>query len=153
MHDWEAATIIGLRVPRDKIMDSDPYLYNNCTCNPQVSPEKYPDAKFCPHCGQLLKRNAVYETVRDAPLFKNFDEGDESKNKIAGWLVYGGTGNKFFYIGPFLAINGRDIHATRTDFPSLAKLNMTVEQFKRDMKEAGLWDPSEFGIWTVLTRF
>lgn len=140
--DWYAATVIGIRVPRDKVVREETYFHNNCICKPQVDPKTYPEAKFCPACGREIKRKCSRSIV----LFEGFKIW-ERDSSICGWPVYTGTDGIFFYIGIFIAEVVGECDK-KSPLPNIPKDKMT--KFKRDMEESGLWDQEAFGMWTIL---
>ena len=137
--DWYAATVIGIKVSKNKVMREEIYFLNNCKCKPKVDSETYPEAKFCPACGKYIK----CECSRDITMFDEFDPWEKNPN-IAGWPVYAGTDGRSFYIG--ILVIETDGGDKRSPLPDLSKL----DKFKEDMKKIGLWDEKEFGLWTVL---
>ncbi|KKL65556.1 hypothetical protein LCGC14_2153820, partial [marine sediment metagenome] len=34
--NWYAATVVGVRVPKNKVMREEIYFLNNCKCKPKV---------------------------------------------------------------------------------------------------------------------
>lgn len=142
--DWYAATVIGIRVPKDKVVREETYFRNNCICKPrQRGPEVYPEASFCPTCGKLIRRKCV----RDVVLFDGLTPW-KNGSSICGWPVYTGTDGMFFYIGVFV-VEVAGEYDKKSPLPNISK--DTVIKFRRAMEKAGLWDQEEFGMWTILT--
>ena len=137
--NWYAATVVGVRVPKNKVMREEIYFLNNCKCKPKVDPETYPEAEFCSACGRMIRR----ECIRDVAMFDGFDPWDR-RPSIDGWPVYTGNDATLFYIGIFVA---EVVECEKkSPLPDLSKLC----QFIEDMKKIGLWDEEEFGLWTIL---
>lgn len=135
-------TVIGIKVPKDKIIITKEVIKNECVCNPQVNPTRYLGTKyrtkFCSQCGRLLRRIHVES-------FPKFDS-IKDKGKVLEWPVANDTGAENFFIGVYSS--GMVNYRHRGDIPDLSE--KTVEKFKKDMKSLDLWDEKEFGIWTIL---
>ena len=140
---WHAATVIGIKVPKDKVIREETYFCNKCICKPQIDPEIYPEAKFCPACGGYIKRKCI----RNVVLFDGLIPWRKEGSSICGWSVYAGTDGRFFYIGIFIAESEGD-YDKKSPLPNISKDEMI--KFRRDMEKAGLWDQKAFGMWTIL---
>jgi hypothetical protein len=139
--DWYSMTCIGLKVPKEKIIREEDGYKNNCRCMPKIDPDDYPGARFCPHCGNHIKRAIKIEK----PLFDIPEDYWNDKGEIKGWEIKHDTDACNFYICVFTS--GDVIHDKRSDIPELSK--ETLNKFKTDMKSIGLWDEKEFGLWTI----
>ena len=137
--DYYAYTIIGLRVPIDKIIGTVIKHKNKCECEPQTEPMA--GQKFCGKCGCVLD----YPYKADDPRF-GVDIWEIEEKGIGGWpVVSDGDYGTYFYIG-LLKASGEDKGPTKIPYHIEGMKN----KFQKDMEELGLWDEDSYGIWTVL---
>lgn len=139
--NYHAYAIIGLRVPKDKIIGTVTKHRNRCKCEPQTDPMS--EQKFCGKCGEIL--DLAY---RADDLKFGMNGWDLCKKGIKGWLVASdGDYEGYFYIGIRKAVDRDEkpvgVRDTRT-------MDQQENKFKSDMIELGLWDPDEYGLWAVL---
>jgi len=127
--DYYPITVIGIRVPRSKIMDEKEVFNNHCICVPQTDPTKYPNAKFCPFCGRSLKRAFVKFT----PKLSGVKEYD-NESKLLGRPVSNDTDAENFFVGVYSS--GMVDYQKREDIPDLSK--KILAKFRKDMKSIGL---------------
>lgn len=141
--DYYSMTVIGLKVPKEKIIAEEEELRNQCKCTPRIDPDDHPEAKFCIYCGNLIRRAVKV----DKPLFDGFkDYWDWNKDqKICGWAVEHNTDAHSFYI--CIYTSGRIEHEEMSELPNTSE--ETISKFKADMESVGLWDREQFGLWTI----
>ena len=134
-------TCIGLKVPRRKIIREREKLKNQCCCKPQVDPNIYPGAIYCPYCGWYIRKSV---TVSE-PLFDMPEDYYNEETRIKGWKVEHDTDARNFYI--CILTTGYVEHEEKSPIPDISDEYMT--RFISDMESAGLWDEDKFGLWTV----
>jgi len=139
--DWYSMTCVGLKVPRDKIIGQKEETVNLCGCNPQTNPDDYPKGKYCPVCGRLIRRQVKI----DKPLFDVPEDYYNEETKIKGWEVSYDTDARNFYICIFTT--GHVEYEKISPIPDVSE--GTLAKFNADMREIGLWDADQFGLWTV----
>lgn len=140
--DYYSMTCIGLKVPREKIIAEETEFKNHCSCTPQTTPNCYPDAKYCSDCGNPIKRPIKV----NKPLFDGFT-GDwyNEEVKLRGWVVAHDGGARNFFICIFNT--GIVEEEKKSALPLIAE--ETLAKFNTDMRELGLWDKDQFGLWTI----
>lgn len=142
--DWHSMTCIGLKVPKEKIIAEVEEYRNLCHCNPQINPNIYPDAKFCPRCGRHIRKPTKIEKT----LYGSFADGysNDGEAKIVGWPVMHDTDACNFYVCIFTSgLVDRD---KMSPMPDISE--KTLARFNADMREVGLWDKDQFGLWTIV---
>lgn len=139
--DYYSATCIGLKVPRNKIIAEKTEYRNLCGCNPQMNPKDYPGAKYCPICGRLVKRQVKVNEF----LFNIPEDYYNEEIRIKGWEVSYDTDACNFYICIFTS--GHVEYEKMSPIPLIAE--ETLAKFNADMREIGLWDAAQFGLWTI----
>jgi hypothetical protein len=139
--DYYSATCIGLKVPKKRIVAEVEEYRNLCGCNPQTKPEDYLGAKYCPVCGRMLRRAVKIHK----PLFGMPNDYYNNEARIKGWEVTYDTDAHNFYICIFTT--GHVEHEKMSPIPLIAE--ETLAKFNADMREIGLWDADQFGLWTV----
>ncbi|KKM18477.1 hypothetical protein LCGC14_1665360 [marine sediment metagenome] len=139
--DYYAYAIIGLRIPRDKIIGTVTKHKNLCKCDPQT--EQMGEEKFCDKCGKLLDH--TYKG--DDPKF-GVGMWEIQEKGLKGWpVVSDGDYGNYFYIGIRKAYYADYKPVGIRDTGLLVKLE---NKFKMDMEKLGLWDPDAYGLWSVL---
>jgi hypothetical protein len=140
--DWYSMTCIGLKVPKGKVIEEVDEYRNLCGCVPQVDPDVYPEAKFCPNCGRLIRRSVTI----DKPLYDAF-AGDYYNDvvELSSWTVKHDTDAYNFYI--CIYTSGLVERYKRSDIPNISE--EVLDKFKADMESLGLWDEEQFGLWTI----
>ena len=140
-----AVTVIGVRVPRDKISHIVDKVKNLCTCSPQTA-----DVGFCPKCGMNLTKEYSSRVLNDdVPI----EEEDYVAVTMHGYPIAScWREDKHIYIGAFIsstepAYSAEGADPVRCPFSAA---HIDVAKFETDMKEYGLWDEKEFGIWTIM---
>ncbi|MFH1209362.1 MAG: hypothetical protein V1663_01060 [archaeon] len=136
--DWSAFALIGLRVPGKAILKKKEEYENRCICDPQYKSEDL-DIKFCPRCGQIIK----FKIIDDIYSFED-KNGDFKIGEYKGvWAT--DRESLFFSI--------RIVEADMEYHNLLKSYEITsdeFEKFKDTMKEAGIWNKEEFGLWSIL---
>ncbi len=138
--NYYAYAIIGLKVPRDKIIGTKIVHKNKCTCEPQTDPTA--GQKFCGKCGENLDRSY---RVNDARFVA--EECEIGEERIRGWPIVSEGEYGAFYIGIVKAYHKNEKPIPIQDYRTLTVVG---NKFKSDMEELGLWDPDAYGLWSVL---
>lgn len=139
--DYYSMTVIGLKVPKDNIMNEIELLINRCSCNPQT-PNSNTSIKYCQHCGNLLNKSIKVEK----PLFDEFNEDYlNEENTICSWPITYDTDAHNFYV--CIYNSGHVEREKRSNIPCLSE--RIISKFKTDMKSVNLWDEEQFGLWTI----
>jgi len=141
-----AATIIGIRVPGNKISHNEATSKNLCRCSPQAST----NFAFCDDCGMDTKRAYNNTVPNDGVLLVEEDDGNlwiHGYPAVGEWRE-----DKYIYIGCFVSMTQRAYSAEGSDpvKRSYEPWALNAKKFEDDMKEHGLWNEGEFGIWTVM---
>ncbi len=139
--DYYAQTVIGIRVPRSKLIGEEVGYMNNCICTPKT----YSFTRYCPNCGRETKR----EVRTNKPLFQELadKQGYMEDMSLLGWPVRQDFSDaKHFYIG--MHASGLVNHDSRMDLPDLSE--DVIHEFRSDMNSLDLWDEENFGLWTIL---
>lgn len=142
--DYQVKIIFGLKLHKNKVIDTLDIFTNNCKCNPKTNPDLWSNAVYCPYCGQSIRRKGK----KSIPKFEGFDDVFDNEGlNIEGWPVAFDTDAHNFYVG-FYVQNGPYGHSgdEKFEFPDMSKM----EQFKIDMKRIGFWNEEMFGVWLVL---
>lgn len=138
--DWYSMTCIGLKVPKEKVIVEVEECRNLCSCVPQT-PDNYPETKYCPKCGQLVRRLVKSDKL----LFDIPEDYYNEESRIKGWEVKHDTDAYNFYICIFTS--GLVERYKISSIPVIT--TETIAKFKADMESVGLWDEEQFGLWTV----
>jgi len=145
-----AVTVIGLRVPVDKISHEVNGYLNDCKCSPHTV-----GASFCPHCG--MNTNRKY-TRRELEHFVELtgDDAFELLPRVDGYEMVGNWHERtHVYIGYLVSSTAPAYSAEGSDPVMCAfSLNITgedsIQKFIDSMKSVNLWESEKFGIWTIL---
>ena len=143
-----AVTVIGLRVKFRDITSVKVHIRNLCICNPLTPSTVY---RYCPTCGKELGRRA--EDINLEDICKELDDGTLS---IKGYKVIGDWRTEeygyisFFASKTYWAHTAEVVDAARARYTDAVFNVPIVRGFEYAMKELGLWDPDEFGVWTIL---
>lgn len=140
--DYYPMTLIGLKVPKEKIIVEGEELRNNCKCEPKTDPSDYPEAKFCSKCGNKTRRAVKV----DKPLFDGFRDYYNEDQKICGYSVEHDTDARNFFI--CLYTTGHVDWVNMSEIPNISE--EAISKFEVDMESVGLWDKEQFGLWTIL---
>lgn len=130
--DYTAYTIIGCRIPYDKL-----FVETRVAAFAHTYPN---DFEFDPKTGAKL-----WKTVRQ---LINGDTYLDSHNFSGLYCITPNSeNNEFYYIG-----QGQYVENTSFDEQAVKDLYVKwdIEQIKNKLKELGIYDPETFGIWTIL---
>lgn len=157
--DCRAITVIGLRITKHdlQVTRTHTYTHVNCSCKNNNSQEY----AYCPTCGR--KNNFGTYTESETNLIDEFEKSD-------GWNSYGTlqiNENTYTVIQPINKEYEKWLYVTiykgKRDGPrnynanvtekcefSLEKLVDLKNAMKEDLSEIGLWNESNFGIYTLI---
>jgi hypothetical protein len=139
--DYYAITVIGIRVARSEIFRTVKKIENCCKCDKKIDPPPNSDIKYCPICGRPIK----LEVEEEFCILPGLAEQGYIE-EVRGWPVKCDTDCENFFIGPYAMgpIDGWK----KGPLPDLSE--ETLDRFRQDMRELGLWRQDRFGLWTIL---
>ena len=147
-----AVTVIGVRVPVDKISHEEDDYLNLCKCHPQTL---HVDGIYCPGCGQRVYRTYIRRVLEDFVKLTG-DDAFELIPHIDNYLMVGNWHeDKYVYIGYLVsstkpAYSAKSVDPARCDFTLMTTDEDEIQKFIDSMRSVGLWKSEEFGIWTMM---
>lgn len=131
--DYTAYQIVGCRIPAEKLHRSE--TRPGCACGKAKA-----RAKFCPECGNHATVTA------DVPIYgyepgEDFGDLQSAASTDGEDVVFG------LHVQEVGGWSSGDPNAVRLD-PSV--IAAAREEVERALAPVGLWDPAEFGVWTLL---
>ena len=147
--NYSAHTVLGLKIPKDKLYEEVGVVTNMCKCIPQSDFDPIKE-KFCSSCGGEFARIVNTREWFNSELEKVFDDPDI--DNIMGWPVLREwVCSEWLFIGVIITSCG--VHDDQKMAPVLPVYYPGLDQygkFVEDMKKIGVWDEELFGLWTVL---
>ncbi len=142
--NYSAHTIIGIKIPKEKLYKEVAATTNMCICKPQTAAKD----KFCSVCGKELKypsKKDVWFNKEISDAFHN--ENANNEDTIRGYSILRDWCHCNYLFISFIV--GSD-HTGKHNFIPWGETDDDEEKFIEDMKELGVWDEELYGIWTVL---
>lgn len=126
--DYVAYTIIGIRIPRDRIITET--KERGCSCAVPVT------STYCPDCGNL----AYITTYPPIDLYVPCET-------FAGFNIVDDPDNDEIYVGEFYKVD-EDNYEESLEFEAIERLKSSL---KTKLTPHGFWDENEFKIWSVFS--
>jgi hypothetical protein len=126
--EWNANTVVGCEVPRDKLYKTS--VVSGCRH------ANAPGAKFCSQCG------AKAWIEQEEPI----DRYDRDRGKLGTLSVCGTTDGERMFVG-IVSESCDQGRSQAKKMPIYLDAEVIVRQ---QLDPLGLWDPTTFGIWCVM---